>query len=278
MRFITQKEITQAVKEAGIKDGDIILTHSDITRIGMVENCSSRESLLKAYYQGLREAVGNDGTIVALSCTESFAKGKPFVYEDSPSEQGVLSEYIRTRPGAIRSMHPLLSVCAIGPKAELISGDASRSAFGWDSPFERLHRYGAKILCIGVDLLSMTFVHHIEQFFGVPYSYSKEWSTPVYCGGREDKKRYVAFVRYLDCGINYDFSRLQKKLFERKQALKVPLGYGHIYSVKCKDVFNTGIEELDEDLFFFLKHPPEKEVWKGKKMPSLEYYEKEIIK
>jgi aminoglycoside 3-N-acetyltransferase len=271
MKFITAEEIRSALKAVGIVEGDIIILHSDISRIGLVQGCKKREENLAVYYSALCKSVGKEGTIAALACTESFARKRTFDYDNSPSEQGVLSEYIRTRAESLRSLHPLLSVCAVGKRASDICGNNSRSAFGWDSPFERLHRYKAKAVCIGVDLLAMTFVHHVEQFYGVPYGYTKEWDGKIIKGGQEIKKRFTAFVRYLDCGIEYDFSRLQERLFEKGFAQKSKLGYGNIYSVALDDVFSEGIEYLEEDIFFFLKNPPSKEVWRGQKIPSFDY-------
>ena len=58
---------------------------------------------------------------MALSSTESYARNSiPFDYEKSPSEQDVLSEFVRTKDGAVRSMHPLFSVTALGEKSHLI--------------------------------------------------------------------------------------------------------------------------------------------------------------
>lgn len=264
MKTVSRNSILDALHAVGVRPGDVLMLHSDLTRLGLFEGAKSAEETLAGYYEALRKAVGPEGTLVALSCTESWArKGTPFVYEDSPSEQGVLSEYIRTRPEAVRSLHPLFSVCAVGKHAHDICADASPSAFGYDSPFERMRRYDARILCLGVDLLAMTFVHHVEQTFGVPYSYTKEWSAPVYKNGGKLDRRFFAFVRYLESGVDYDFTRLQELLFAEGKAAKAFLGYGFCSSVKCNDVFETIMDRLQSDIFFLLRTAPDREPWKG---------------
>lgn len=115
---------------------------------------------------------------------------------------------------------------------------------------------------MGVDLLAMTFVHHVEQTFGVPYGYTKEWSAPVLCEGKPVDRRFFAFVRYLNAGIEYDFSRLQDDLRNRGLAQTTRLGYGNVWGVRMRDVFHVGMERLSEDPFYFLAGPPTREPWR----------------
>lgn len=266
MKTVGRQEMLDAFRRVGVAPGDVCLVQSDISRIGPVEGAARPEDHLEGWWRALEEALGPRGTLAALACTESWARvGRPFHHETSPSEQGVLSEYVRTRPGAVRSLHPLFSVCAVGPRAKDICGGCSPCAFGHGSPWQRLRDMDALNLFIGVDLLAMTFVHHVEQAFGVPYSYTKEWDTPVYSGGRRLSDRFFAFVRYLDSGVEYDFSRLQKRLKDSGQALEAPLGYGRVHGVRLRAVFDQAMACLHEDVFFLLAAEPDAGRWKGPK-------------
>ena len=92
MRAITENEFKTALAEVGISNGQTIMVHSDLTRIGWVANAKSRTDVLDFYFKSLLKQVGAEGTLVVLTCTESFARDNvPFNYEQSPSEQGVLS-------------------------------------------------------------------------------------------------------------------------------------------------------------------------------------------
>ena len=263
MKTVTRDDVTGAFLSGGIGPGSLVMVHSDISRIGPAGGAATREETLGAYAGGITGAIGKTGTLAVLACSESYARhGTPFVHEDTPSEWGVLSEYIRTRPDAVRSMHPLFSVAALGPGSNALCKETAPTGFGYDSPFERLSRFDGVIACLGVDLHAMTFVHHIEQTFGVPYGYTKEWDAPVFREGVPVKTRFFAFVRYLDCAVEYDFTRFQDVLFEKGAASRTPLGYGHLYTARAKDVFSIGMDCLRNDPFFFLKAPPEKEPWK----------------
>tara|TARA_Y100000588_G_scaffold390732_1_gene497072 strand:- start:5737 stop:6132 length:396 start_codon:yes stop_codon:yes gene_type:complete len=131
MRMITEKEIKAALDQVGITDGQIVMVHSDLSRIGWVSNERSRAGILNFYFESIAKQIGNKGTIVVLSCTESYARNSiPFDYEKSPSEQGVLSEFVRKKDGAVRSMHPLFSLTALGEKSHLICGsDICKTGF-----------------------------------------------------------------------------------------------------------------------------------------------------
>ncbi len=263
MRITSLEETCSALVGLGVKNCDTVMVHSDLSRIGPVHGAKDKDELAANYWQALQKVLTPEGTVVTLACTESFARhGKPFDYESSPSEQGILSEYIRRQPGSVRSMHPLFSLVAHGPQAKAICDDASCSAFGWDSPFGRLHRLNALIICIGVDLKAMTFMHYVEQLFGVPYGYTKEWSTPIFKNGKPVSNRFFAFVRYRDAGVNYDFGRFQQSLFAQGLARMEPLGYGHVFSVRATDVFDTGIAALRENVFSLLAPTPTDDVWK----------------
>ncbi|MBU1612401.1 MAG: AAC(3) family N-acetyltransferase, partial [Proteobacteria bacterium] len=269
MKTIQTEEITQALRNVGLQEGDIVLTHSDISRIGLIAEAKSREDILGAYHRAFCDVLDDSGTLLALACTESFAREqRPFDTQSSPSEQGVFSEYVRTLPGTIRSMHPIFSVCANGAKAKELCHGTSPASFGYDSPFGRLHRLGGKIVCIGVDLLAMTFVHYIEQSFGVPYYYNKEWTGNITCKGVPEHSRFFGAVRYLGCGIDFDFNRLQRILLEEGLAQRAPLGHGWVHHVSCNAVFDVVMRELPKDIFFLLKNPPKSEPWKGARIPG----------
>ena len=271
MRTVTPEDIADAFRTAGCRPGDTVLVQSDLTRIGPVAGARGRDGLLDGYTAGIRQAVGDGGTLAAVTASEGYARHRtPYHHETTPSEQGILSEHVRTLPGAVRSLHPLFSVAAVGPGAGALCEDAAPTGFGHDSAFERLRRLDGLIVCLGVDLLAMTFTHHIEQTFGVPYGYTKEWTVPVHRNGVVLERRFFAFVRYLDIGVEYDFTRFQERLLACGAAQRVPLGYGALTAVRAREAFRIGVEMLKDDVFSFLRTPPAREPWKGARMPGFD--------
>jgi aminoglycoside N3'-acetyltransferase len=261
---VDTNDVSAALREIGLSQGDAVLVHSDISRIGWINGARNRDDVLQSYQKAILDVLGPDGTLTALSCTESYAReNRPYDHETSPSEQGNLSEFIRSSPRAVRSLHPLFSVSAIGRLANRICVDGvSPTGFGHDSPFQRLRDVNAWIVCLGVDLRAMTFVHHIEQTYGVPYGYTKEWTAPVIQSGQKVSRRFFAFVRYLDAGVNYDFSKFQNELLDLGLAKSARVGYGGVWGVRARDAFDIAMERLKDDPFYFLKTPPSAEPWK----------------
>ena len=264
MMSVDHLEISEAIRAVGVSHGEVVMIHSDISRIGWPRNAQSRDQVPRSYLDAVWAVLGEEGTIVVLACTESYGReGRPYDHQASPSEQGVLSEYLRTRPHALRSLHPLFSVAAIGSRAEQIcSAGIAPTVFGYNSPFQRMMDLDARVVCMGVDLLAMTFVHHVEQAFGVPYGYTKEWSVPVLYDGKPLDRRFFAFVRYLNSGIEYDFSRLRDDLVNQGLARTTRLGYGRVWGVRMRDVYQVGMARLSEDPFYFLAGPPTREPWR----------------
>lgn len=264
MITVEPTDVPLALRAIGIGPGEVAFIHSDISRIGWMAGSRTRMEVLQAYHDAIFDVIGPDGTIATLSCTESYARENlPYNHETSRSEQGSFSEFIRSMPNAVRSMHPLFSVSAVGRLAvRLCADDISPTGFGYDSPFHRLRETDAWIICMGVDLRAMTFVHHIEQTYGVPYGYTKEWAVPVARSGETVTQRFFAFVRYLDAGVSYDFSRLQDELLKLGLARSARIGYGSVLGVRAQDVFDLGMRRLKEDPFYFLEAPPSVEPWK----------------
>ena len=132
-RVVTSADLTRALHEAGLEPGDTILLHSDIGAVGITEAGYDRDAVLRFYLSGLLDVLGPAGTLCVCTSFEDYGRyGTPFVREESPSRLGAFSEFVRTRPGAVRSMHPILSITSLGARAEEISGGHHFDGFGYD--------------------------------------------------------------------------------------------------------------------------------------------------
>lgn len=164
-----------ALSEARLRDllagklqvarGDIVFVHSSLD--GMQLDFPWFKVLAI-----LREAVGPRGTLVfptyprGLSY-EFLSQGNVFDVHSTPSFTGALSELARRVPGAVRSLHPTKSVCAIGPAAEELCATHHQSPYPYDatSPYFKLLRMGGKAIGLGVSTARMSFVHAVDDYF-----------------------------------------------------------------------------------------------------------------
>jgi len=121
----------------------------------------------------LIEAVGADGTLVMPTFTYCYAgitDVQPYNPQTTPSHfMGILSETLRSYPGALRSGSPTYSVAAFGKHARLLTdGKENVGGLGRGSSFEDAYRLGARILLIGVGNNRNSMIHYAECASGLP--------------------------------------------------------------------------------------------------------------
>ena len=241
-------DFVDAIKKAGVKEGDKIFVHCDIAVFGKLAG-SDRNFLLNSLIEALKESVGK-GTLIFPTFTYSYCWNQVFDVQNSKSTVGVLSEHFRNMPGVIRTLHPVFSVAIWGKDKEkyrVVDGDC----FGKDSIFGRLHQEKAKILFFGAEFQSGTFMHYVEQSYKVPYRYMKTFSGKIRINGREYNDSCTYFVRNLDEKVVYDASLFEKYLLGNHLINKVKIGNGEILLADADVLYNEAFKQLDKDIDFF---------------------------
>jgi aminoglycoside 3-N-acetyltransferase len=181
----TRGDVAADLARLGVHQGDILLVHSSLSRIGYVPGGPV------AVVQALLDAVGPEGTVVVPAQTgdnsDPAGWSRPPVPEDwwqtirahtpgfdprvTPTRgMGAIPEVLRTWPGAVRSAHPQTSFAAVGPRAgEIVAVHDLDSQCGDRSPLGALERLGARVLLLGADFQSCTAFHLAEyRLEGVP--------------------------------------------------------------------------------------------------------------
>jgi len=160
------------LRALGLRAGDRVVVHSSLREVGAGPD---------AVVDSLLEAVGPDGLVVVPTFTYDNESFDPAA---TPGRTGALSEELRSRPGAIRSLHPTYAVAAIGAgAAELCAGHELVAATAADSPLDRLAESGGLVLLLGVDQTANTTVHVGEFRADAPYldiPFDPAWPTGPY--------------------------------------------------------------------------------------------------
>ncbi len=261
MNELTLSCMSNSLREIGLSRGDVVLVHSSLSKIGSIEGIlkDDREGFASAVYNAFAEVlkVPEEGTLVVPTFTHEYARNnKPFIYEESPSEVGLFTEYIRKREDVHRSLHPINSFCGIGKHKDEICKDVSISCYGYNSVFERLERLGAKMVFLGCSLRHMTLIHHVEQIVGVPYVYMKAYFTPVYKDGNAVELPFLCCVRYLNGLVEpNDFAQFEELLTKRNKVRKTMIGSAKTMLVSMKDATTEACLILQKDPCFFLEQP-----------------------
>lgn len=257
--MLQKTDVIESLRESGLREGDTVLVQSNLSLFGRVQRLREKTEILEFYYSSFWEVLGHRGTLVVLTAFEDYArKGEAYHRDKSSSLSGSFSEYVRRKPNAVRSMHPVLSLTAVGANAQLLCAGSHYEGFGYDSPWGRLHRLDAKLMTFGYGVRpdGMTFLHYLENLYGVPYQYTKLFDYPVYDDDTPITGTFTMPVRYLDFGIDYDQSDFKNYLLEREAAKLVKCGRGEILSSRCSSVVDNGVIFLRSNRFGLLKAPP----------------------
>ena len=176
---LTRLQITNQLRELGLAPGNVVMMHSSLSALGPVEG--GPETVI----DGLFDAIGPDGTLVVPvfrdsvwgDCTDfrnsdcDCSSSDGLCTSQQPGFQGVLTECVRKRSGSLRSCHKTHSWVAAGPASrQLLSGHRQTPAIcGKGNPFEELVALDGRVLCLGVQVNTVTLWHYYEEILQVPY-------------------------------------------------------------------------------------------------------------
>jgi aminoglycoside 3-N-acetyltransferase len=97
----------------------------------------------------------------------------------------ILTEYLRTWPGACRSANPGASMAAVGAQAEWLTADHPLNyGYGPGSPLDKLCQLDGWVLQIGVSPGTLTLLHHAEHLARIPNKRLFHYPVPLLQNGR----------------------------------------------------------------------------------------------
>ena len=169
----TQKKLTQDFTNLGIEKGDTLFIHSSFKSLGAVDGGAG------TVIAALEETVGQNGLILMPTFSllpSREARVASWDVPTTPSTVGWLTEFFRQMPGTYRSDHYSHAVAARGKNAEAFVADHLRregyqspwdlhpwgKTYGIHSPMFRAYKSDAKLLMIGVDYNTSTYIHLVE--------------------------------------------------------------------------------------------------------------------
>ena len=251
MAMLTLESLTSAFRDLGVQTGDTLLVHSSYKSLGEVDG--GPQTVIDA----LLAALGTDGTLIMPSFNFDFNKGKPWDVRSTPSQMGILTEFVRKDPRAKRVFHPIYSFAIIGKHAEMLGSLRYKSSYERNSVFGKLRDLDGKIMVIGLSYTnSMTFFHHIEQLEGVDYRFLKQFTGEVTdWDGTTKVDTFEMFVRNIDKGVITEVNPMGA-LMEKAGVIKSKkIGEADVKLMKANEVYAFTAREMRRDphLLYYIK-------------------------
>jgi aminoglycoside 3-N-acetyltransferase len=202
--FVTRAVLHADLVRLGVAANDTVMVHAAMSRVGRI--LGGPDALVGA----LVDATTPGGTVLAYTDWDAGyselldADGRvpprwrahvpPFdpAASRSARDNGVLPEFLRTTPGALRSNNPGASVAALGSRAAELTVDHPLDyGYGEASPLARLVALGGKVLMVGAPLDTMTLLHHAEHLARIPGKRTIRYEVPLTGPGRAIDWRMV---------------------------------------------------------------------------------------
>ena len=190
--------LARDVTRLGVRPGDVVMVHASVRAVGPVAGGPDQIHL------ALSDALTGQGTLLMYAGCPDFVdevgRGNLSPAEEaevleklpafdpvtarSARSHGVLVEFLRTWPGSRVNPHPARFV-ARGPHADrLFSTQPWDHAFGHGSALERLVELEGRILLLGCDHDTVTFLHYVEHVADFPSKRIARFRVPVLENGR----------------------------------------------------------------------------------------------
>lgn len=172
----TRDKLIQDFTDLGIEKGDTLFIHSSFKSLGPVDGGAG------TVISALEEAIGQNGLTLMPTFNLRPSREERVASWDvatTPSTVGWLTEFFRQMPDTYRSDHYSHAVAARGKGAEAFVADHLRregyqspwdlhpwgKTYGTHSPMFRAYKSDAKLLMIGVDYQTSTYIHLVEVIY-----------------------------------------------------------------------------------------------------------------
>jgi aminoglycoside 3-N-acetyltransferase len=195
--LVTRGRLVEDLGKLGLEPGDAVMLHASVRAVGWV--VGGPDTVIQA----ILDVIGPEGTLMMYVGWEeapylsiALEEGREGAYlEECPPfdparsranrKWSILTEYLRTWPGARRSDHPEASVAAVGARAEWLTEDHPLDyPYGPGSPYAKLCEIGGKVLLLGSPLNAITLLHYAETLARVPAKRIVRYKMPVLREGR----------------------------------------------------------------------------------------------
>ena len=195
----SRDQLVESFRQLGVAPGDTIMVHASVRSVGEIAGGPDQIHL------ALKQAFTTEGTLMMYaSCPRYYdevdrghltPEQEKEILEKLPAfdsltarsarDNGALVELLRTYPGSLVNHHVARFV-VWGKHAEYLTSDQPWDyAFGFGSALDRFLKLDGKILLLGCDHDTVTFLHYAEHIVDIPDKRVARFRVPI----EEDGKR-----------------------------------------------------------------------------------------
>lgn len=244
---VDRDDTVRALTSLGIDAGETVLVHASIRALGQVAGGP------KALVQTFLDHLGAAGTLAVPTFPADFFWGgsdQVWDRDNTPSAMGIITETVRTWPGAVRTAHAPHPLAAVGPAAKRLGACTNTRDFDETSPFQILLDLDAWIVLLGVDFGPCTFIHLVEEREQVPYRHWAKLEGTVIDGGRTERKQFDFYRRYEPYHNN--FRACGREMEAAGLVHSARLGMGMVRAVRARELIAHVTERVRENPLYLL--------------------------
>lgn len=253
----THSQLLHDLRALGVAQGQIIMLHSSVKAVGAVLGGPN------VILQAVLDALGQDGTLMMYAGWQDIpddvlelpAEARQTYYDEHPPfdpataravrENSILAEFLRTWPGAQRSLNPEASMVAVGADAQQITRDHPLDyGYGPGSPLAKLVEHKGHVLMLGAPLDTITLLHHAENRARMAHKNIVRYQCPVL---RDGQKVWVDVEDYNtgEAHADYTFEGIAQAYLAEGRGRQGNVGNAESYLFDAADLVAFAINWLE---------------------------------
>ena len=255
-------DIVQALHAAGLQKGDTAYFSTSLGMMGVAEGVSTQDDLNSLFLEAITEAIGNNGTIIIPTYSYTIGKGNmdsPAIFDPktTPAETGPFPNFFLQQKSVIRSEDPMMSMAALGPKAQELFKELPQTSYGADSVYARLANMpNTKAVSLGLGPNWTPFIHHADWLSKVPFRYDKLFYGGIKKPSSEIEYKYWVYAVPARIPESYaDAHKLGKLATEAGIWSYHPLGRARVYVSGYKTLFSFTMKLMKDNKWLMARGP-----------------------
>lgn len=261
-RVFSRAELADDLRGLGIAAGHTVMVHASVRAVGDIAGGPDQIHL------AIKDAITESGTLMMYaSCPEHYdevgrgvhpgsverellEKMPPFDAHTARAarDNGALVEFLRTYPGSLVNDHVARFVVWGAQARHLISEQPWDFAFGRGSALERFHALDGKILLIGCDHDTVTFLHYAEHILELPDARIATFEVPILEHGQRVWKE-MKEVDTSGAGAHPNwpdrfFAQIVNTYLAQTQNRGGRIGHAHCFLIDAKGLLELALSEM----------------------------------